>query len=133
MAFRQHDFQAIRKRHAFKRRQLYVWRRADFGEFRTVRARARRLILRIGHHFELIESVAEPAPRRIAQILSRRFAHAVQRSLVLLRISREYLAASEDVGFPAKASDGVEPAREISFIGCLEALTLCRLVPVPAA
>src|ERR1700687_4199044 len=77
-----------------------------------------------------VEAVAEPAPRRIAQILSRRFAYAVQRNQVLFRISREYLAPSEDVGFPAKASDAVQPAHEIRFIGCLDALQLFRRWPV---
>ncbi len=77
MTFRQNDFQTIRKRHAFERRQLYVWRGADFRELGTVRARARCLVFRIGQHFELIKTVAEPAPRRIAQILSCCFSYAV--------------------------------------------------------
>src|SRR5260370_17399547 len=75
-------------------------------------------------------TAAEPAPRRIAQILSRRFAHALQRNQVLFRISLEYLSAREDVGFPAKASDAVEPAHEIRFIRCLDALQLFRRWPV---
>src|SRR5882762_8254944 len=102
MAFRQNDLQTIRKRYAFERRQLHVWRRADLGELRTVRARARCLVIRIGLHFELIETVAEPAPRRIAQILRRRLAHAVQRNQVLFRIPVNTWPRARMSDFPPK-------------------------------
>src|SRR5260370_17226515 len=131
MALRQDDFQTIRQGHALEGWQLYIRRGSNCREFRTVHARACHLVVRKGRHLEWVEPIAQPAPRRIAQILCRCFAHPLQRNQVLFRISSEYLAASEDVGFPAEASDAVEPPHEIRFIGGLDALQLFGRWPVP--
>src|SRR5260370_654255 len=71
-----------------------------------------------------------PAPLPAAKFLSPRFAHPPQRNRLLFGIPLECLSGREVVEFPAKASDAVEPAHEIRFIRCLDALHLFRRWPV---